>query len=217
MTRHKAQLLKGTNNKQNKTMIIKENNETKTDYEPIPKGSHDAICVTVAGIGKQETAYGEKEQVLLTFEIPSIVREWEKDGEKQTGRAQISRTFTCSLAPKASLRILLETWRDKPFSAEELQGFDLKKLLGVPCSLRIKHKQSQDGTRIYANIDDIDPYSGKDVLEPEGELVHYDPMNHDAASFDKLPNWIQSKTALPSSVTADTIETVEDDEDGIPF
>ena len=196
-------------------MIIKETTETKTDYEPIPKGSHDAICVTVAGIGKQETAYGEKEQVILTFEIPSIVREWEKDGEKQTGRAQISRTFTCSLAPKASLRILLETWRDKPFSAEELRGFDLKKLLGVPCSLRIKHKQSQDGSRTYANIDDIDPYSGSDDMEPEADLVHYDPMNHDAASFEKLPNWIKDKTTMPSSNTVE--EVTEDEVDGIPF
>ena len=33
----------------NKEMIVKEENKSATDYEPIEKGRHDAICVTVAG------------------------------------------------------------------------------------------------------------------------------------------------------------------------
>tara|TARA_R110000772_G_scaffold139012_2_gene248097 strand:- start:82 stop:693 length:612 start_codon:yes stop_codon:yes gene_type:complete len=203
-------------------MIIKEGSNNKSnDYEPIPKGTHNAICVTVAGIGKQETSYGEKEQVILTFEIPSIVREWTKDGEPQKGRAQISRTFTCSLAPKASLRILLENWRDKEFTAEELGGFDLKKILGVPCCLRIKHKVSVDGTRTYANIVDIDPFDGEEELESEAELIHYDPFNHNKECFDLLPNWIQDKVemvtkeGLEDDLKKAVIEDLEGEE--IPF
>ena len=199
-------------------MIIKENSSKSNDYEPIPKGRHEAICVTVAGIGEQETSYGVKNQVIVTWEIPSIVREWTKDGETQEGRAQISRTFTCSLAPKASLRLLLESWRDREFTHEELQGFDISKLLGVPCTLKIKHQTSADGTKIYANIADVEPYEGKVKLEPEAKLVTYDPYNHDAESFGKLPDWIANKVAAPTSSgleneplppTAD-IEEVED-------
>jgi hypothetical protein len=182
-------------------MIIKEESGG-SNYEPIAKGRHEAICVTVAGIGEQETAYGTKNQVILTWEIPSIVREWSKDGETQTGRAQISRTFTCSLAPKASLRQVLEDWRDKEFTQQELGGFDLQKLLGVPCTLKIKHQTSQDGSRTYANIADVEPYEGSDKLEPEAKLVHYDPMNHSNESFDNLPQWIQSKVTAPNSAVA---------------
>jgi hypothetical protein len=180
-------------------MIIKENSSKSNDYEPIAKGRHEAICVTVAGIGEQETSYGVKNQVIVTWEIPSIVREWTKDGETQEGRAQISRTFTCSLAPKASLRLLLESWRDREFTHEELQGFDISKLLGVPCILKIKHQTSADGTKIYANIADIEPSENKEKTEPEAKLVSYDPYNHDADAFSKLPDWIANKVAAPTS------------------
>ena len=182
-------------------MIIKEESGS-SNYEPLEKGRHNAICVTVAGIGDQETAYGTKNQVILTWEIPSVVREWTKDGETQTGRAQISRTFTCSLAPKASLRQVLEEWRDKEFTPQELAGFDLQKLLGVSCTLKIKHQTSQDGSRVYANIDAVEPYEGKDKLEPEAKLVHYDPLNHSSEEFDNLPEWIRNKVAEPSEAVA---------------
>ena len=194
----------------NKEMIVKEENKSATDYEPIEKGRHDAICVTVAGIGEQETAYGVKNQVVITWEIPSIVREWTKDGETKEGRAQITRTFTCSLAPKASLRLILEDWRDKEFTPQELAGFDLEKLLGVPCSLKIKHQTSQDGSRVYANIADVEPYEGKDKLEPEAPLVHYDPMNHNEESFEKLPNWLQDKINKPNSDGIDNDNPVKE-------
>lgn len=180
-------------------MIIKENSSKSNDYEPIPKGRHEAICVTIAGIGEQETSYGVKNQVIVTWEIPSIVREWTKDGEAKEGRAQISRTFTCSLAPKASLRLLLESWRDREFTHEELQGFDLKKLLGVPCILKIKHQTSADGSKIYANIADVEPSESKEKIEPEATPVIYDPYNHNADAFSKLPDWIASKVEAPTS------------------
>lgn len=195
-------------------MIIKENSSKNNDYEPIPKGRHEAICVTIAGIGEQETSYGVKNQVIVTWEIPSIVREWTKDGETKEGRAQISRTFTCSLAPKASLRLLLESWRDKEFSQEELQGFDLKKLLGVSCMIKIKHQTSADGSKIYANIADVEPYEGKEKLETEATPVIYDPYNHDADAFSKLPDWIAGKVESPTSAGLEAdVEEMEE----IPF
>ena len=195
-------------------MIIKENSSKSNDYEPIPKGRHEAICVTIAGIGEQETSYGVKNQVIVTWEIPSIVREWPKDGETQEGRAQISRTFTCSLAPKASLRLLLESWRDREFTQEELQGFDLKKLLGVSCTLKIKHQTSADGSKIYANIADVEPYEGQGQLEPEATPVIYDPYNHDPEAFSKLPDWIAGKVEAPTSAGLEAdVEEIEE----IPF
>lgn len=201
-------------------MIIKEESGS-SNYEPIAKGRHAAICVTVAGIGNQETAYGTKNQVILTWEIPSIVREWTKDGETQEGRAQISRTFTCSLAPKSSLRQVLEDWRDKEFTAQELQGFDLQKLLGVQCTLKIKHQTSQDGSRVYANISDVEPYDGNEKFEPEAKLIHYDPLNHSNESYDALPQWIQSKVSQPNKAVSDdnppSVESNVEELEDMPF
>jgi hypothetical protein len=97
---------------------------------------------------------------------------------------------------------VLEEWRDKEFTPQELAGFDLQKLLGVPCTLKIKHQTSQDGSRVYANIDAVEPYEGKDKLEPEAKLVHYDPMNHSNEEFDNLPEWIRNKVAEPNDAVA---------------
>ncbi|MHA1379626.1 MAG: hypothetical protein ACTSRG_14730 [Candidatus Helarchaeota archaeon] len=44
-----------------------------------------------------------------------------------------------SLHAKATMRKFLESWRGKKFTKEELEGFDLQKILGKPCQLQIIH------------------------------------------------------------------------------
>ena len=58
-----------------------------------------------------------------------------------------------SLSEKANLRKDLESWRGKAFTAEELKGFDIEKLIGVNAMASIIHNQS--GDRTYANISSI--------------------------------------------------------------
>lgn len=198
-------------------MILKENN-SGSDFEPIEEGLYDAICVTVAGIGRQETPWGDKEKLILTWELPTVRREWEKDGEKHEGPAHLSNTYTASISPNAKLRSILESWRGKPFSPEELQGFDLVNILGAPCQVLIKHNTAKDG-RVFANVVDVLKSSGG-KHEPESELVHYDPMNHDPEAEAKLPEWISSKIVHATNDPIDTGAPQREDIeelDEIPF
>ena len=51
-----------------------------------------------------------------------------------------------SLHERAALRKFLEAWRGRPFTPEELKGFDLTKLLGQPCLLGIVHQEREGKT-----------------------------------------------------------------------
>jgi hypothetical protein len=65
------------------------------------------------------------------------------------------------------LRHHLEAWRGKKFSAQELQGFDLEKLLGVNGQVQVVHALSDDG-RIWANVQAIVPI-GKGMTKMRAE------------------------------------------------
>jgi len=200
-------------------MIIKENSSA-SNFEVIAEGLYPAVCVTVAGIGIQETPWGNREKVILTFELPTCRREWEKDGEKHEGAAHLSNTYTASLAQNAKLRAVLESWRGRPFTADELGGFDLSDILGASCSVLIKHNTAKDG-RVFANVVDI--LKSKDKVKAEADLVDYDPMNHSSESFAQLPDWIATKVTHATDADAidvgappkRVVEELEADE--IPF
>jgi hypothetical protein len=200
-------------------MIIKE--KAGSTFEPIAEGLHLAQCVLLAGIGSQTTPWGEKEQLILGFEIPSVRRKWEKDGVDHDSSAMISNTYTASLSENANLRGVLQSWRGRPFTAEELKGFDLSTVVGAPCQVFIKHSE-KDG-KTYANINDVlKAPKGESVQGIESKLINYDPSNHDPLAFSELPEWIQNKVSTEvahSSVDAghgEPITTDMSDED-IPF
>jgi len=129
-----------------------------------PDGMQAAICCDVVDRGEvvNEKFASVNHKVSLHFLLAeTIPSKWQHPHtsdrvdvhEDMVGRPYgISRWFTLSLHEKAALRQFLLTWRGKDFTAAELKGFDLEKLIGVPAALNIIHKQSQDGTKWYANI-----------------------------------------------------------------
>jgi hypothetical protein len=121
------------------------------DYTPAPEGTHIARCVRAVDLGTQKGSVqfpDAKHKVLLAWELCEELSEFEG---KMTPIV-VSKRYTLSLHKKAGLRHDLETWRSRPFTAEELAGFDLKKILGAPCMVTIVHAPSQDGSKTYANI-----------------------------------------------------------------
>src|SRR5262245_30006045 len=90
-----------------------------------PDGLHAAVCVDVINLGDVATNWGTKPKVRIV---------WQLADEDPTTRRRyvVSRMYTLSLGPKASLRRDLESWRGKAFSPEELLGgFDLLRLIGA--------------------------------------------------------------------------------------
>ena len=166
------------------------------DFEPVPAGSHIAVCDIVADIGMQEgsSLYPKpKQQVYIRFELPNERMDFEKDGKKQTGPAVIGKTYTASMNEKANLRHHLESWRGKQFTDEEAESFDVSAILGKPCMLTVMHTQ-KDG-KTYANIAGIGALpkgiSPKTIIPEMTPILYAAPDN--IATYPMLPDWLRKK------------------------
>ena len=143
------------------------------DYIPIPEDLHLAVCYGIWDLGSQFTHFSDRpvHKVVIVWEIPGCRGEFERDGKMVNLPRVISRIYTLSLHEKANLRKNLESWRGKKFSEEELKGFDLKKLLGVPCQIQVIHNVKDDKT--YANISAIIKAPTGTQLTPENPLKFF--------------------------------------------
>lgn len=122
------------------------------DYQPVPEGTHIARCVRVIDLGMQpgSAKYPEpRHKVLLAWEIPD--EPVKIDGEEKPGI--IMARFTASLHKKSQLRSLLEAWRGRAFTDEELKGWSLSNILDVPCMLTVVHAESNG--KVFANVKGI--------------------------------------------------------------
>jgi hypothetical protein len=116
--------------------------------------------------------------------------EIQKDGQTLSLPRVVSKTFTISLGKKSNLRKYLESWRGRIFTDEELQGFDISKLIGVNGMVQVIHT-SKDGNT-YANVSAILPlYKGMPKMEPENPTVVYALEQGEPPSG--MPKWIVDK------------------------
>jgi hypothetical protein len=176
--------------------IIATNTGGGGDYKPVPAGNHRAICSMVVDLGRQRIQsqmYGEsiKPQVYIAWELPDEPINWtDKDGNERSGPMRIGKTYTVSLHENANLRSDLENWRGRPFTAEEMAGFDIAKLAGVPCLINVTHKENAGKT--YANVTSVTPLP-KAMERPtcsDGSLVYDDEHLN---TFEFLPDWLKKK------------------------
>lgn len=163
--------------------------ETSGSYELAPVGVYSAVCVRLINMGMQETSYGLKHQVHLAFEI---------DEKMEDGRPFLMmQNYTMSLNEKARLRIDLQAWRGRAFSAEELKGFDLKTVLGKPLQVSVVH--SADGQ--YANIGSMMPLGrGMMPLAPSGGLIYINSLPEDNAGFELLSEKMKERVQKGLSI-----------------
>jgi len=85
---------------------------------------------------------------------------WQTEQPMPDGKPYlVDRRYTLSLDERSTLRKDLEAWRGKAFTLAEAAGFDLERLIGVPCGLLVVHKQGRDGDRVFANIQSVLPAS----------------------------------------------------------
>lgn len=164
-----------------------------SDFAPVPEGPHAAICDMFVDLGLQETTgkYAGKIQhkVYFRWQIPGERLSYEKDGQQFEGPMTIGAKYTLSLHEKAALRKLLQSWRGKAFTSDELKKFDVTTVVGKPCLLSVSHAP-KDGGGVYANIDSamrLPP--GMPVPTLEGDPLIYDADN--LGSFEKLRPWLQ--------------------------
>lgn len=177
------------------------------DFEPVPEGTYIARCISVIDLGLQDSGqWGPKEKIYIGFEVPEVRVKWnDQDGNEQQGAALIGQLYTNSLNEKANLRRDLQTWRGKAFTAAELEGFDVRAILGAPAMISVTHNTKGDKT--YANIASIvRPPKGTALPDAEGEPLTYSAEDGDTDAFDKLPEWIRKKIEAGQALRASQSE-----------
>jgi hypothetical protein len=165
--------------------------KNESNFIPAPEGVHDAVCVDVVDLGMVETTWKGKtkqtHKVRIAWELDKEMPADEKTGEKK-GRFIAMGRYTLSMDVKSNLRKMLKVWRGRDFSKEEMAGFDLEKIVGIPCQLVLTHSESNEG-KTFANIQSV-LKAGDKKLSASGKYKRvkdregYEPPSLKEASHD---------------------------------
>ncbi len=148
--------------------------DTRKDWTPAPEGLHQAVCVDVVDLGLVQTAWGEKHKVRLVWQLEDV-------NPETTKRFEVRADYGLSLNEKSRLRPTLEAWRGRKFTREELEGFDLEKLVGVNCQVQVVHNITEEG-RTYANVQAVVPLGrGMVKLRADGYVRMKERLDKQAA------------------------------------
>ena len=170
------------------SMIVK--NEGNSEIKQLEPGVYTGIASAIIDLGVQENSmFGKKQRKVMI--VWNIVGETVKINDEEKPRV-ISKEYTMSLSEKSTLRRDLQAWRGKPFTNEELQGFDLKNILNVPCQLQINQEEKNGKTyTIIAAIMAIPKGMKVEKLENTYVFDTYDPSTW--IYYDQIPNWIKER------------------------
>jgi hypothetical protein len=152
-------------------------------FEMLPAGTHLAICNRVVDLGTQETAFGSKHQIMLS---------WETAEEKMSdGRPfAISRRYVLSTDRRSNFRADLEAMLRRSLTSEDFGKLDLGTLLGLAALLQVKHEVRE--TRTFVNITGVmaPPKGTPARLSANGAICFsFEPF--DKHAFEALPTWTQ--------------------------
>lgn len=204
-----------------------------SSFKPVPSGMHLARCYRIVDMGTQPTNWkgkaGQSPKVMLQFEVHSEDVDGTPLVTDKGEPMSISKNFTASLADKAILRQELENWRSRAFTQVELQGFQLKNVLGAWAMLSVVKEVGNDGNE-YTNISSINPVSSsiKKAGLPQGhnELKIFDLEHPDMVLFETFgnkikekiqssPEWNKKDTPAPKPVAQSS--GFDDMADDVPF
>jgi hypothetical protein len=154
---------------------------------------------------------------MVIWELPD-----QKDGEEKP--ITISKFYTATLSDKSNLRHDLENWRGRPFTPEELGGFEVKNIIGKPCLLNLV--RNDKGKVKIGAVSSI--LKGMSVPKPTHATYIYDLDAPDPDVWEMLSDGIKSmiersreRSGEADSSQAATIDAPargqQDDDDGIPF
>jgi len=197
------------------------------EFEQPPAGTHMAVCIRVIDIGTQDGEYQGKptikRQCIIGWELPG---ELMQEGEHAGKPFVCSKFYTASLSEKANLRKHLESWRGRAFTADELNGFDSKNILGKSCMLSLI-TNDKGKTQVAAVM--AAP-KGTQVGTPSNKLTFFSLDHFDAQAFESLSDGIKKMIVLSPEYKRATTprqelaapkktfnEAMDEIEDDIPF
>jgi len=120
-------------------------------HEPIPEDVYIAALYSLIDIGTQTSnnpQYPDRRQVVLTWEIPSIMQIWKEDGPEEPAAISAFYNFVMFQSTNGSQSNLLKmvnSWRGKELTKEERPKFQFDRLLGQWCQLQVMHHTKKSG------------------------------------------------------------------------
>jgi len=201
-----------------------------SNFIPVPTGMHLARCYRIIDLGTQESTYmgavKKLHKVMLSFEVHSEDAQGKPTQTSSGEPMTVSKNFTVTLQDKSTLRKDLQTWRGKDFTNEELNGFELKNVLGQWAMISVVETENNGQT--YTNIANINPVPASikknGLPEAHNETKIFDINDPDMDLFEsfsenlqnkikKSPEWERLHGSSPASASAD----FSDMESDIPF
>lgn len=177
------------------SFFISENAGSKKEL--LEADNYVARCYGLIMTGtKFDQRFGKAQtKVVVLWELPTATITIEKDGETKVLPKAQSATYTWSFNEKSNLRKTLEAWRGKAFSAEELKGFDVRKVVGTPCLLNIIQAEREGGIK-YNKITSVSKLpNGFECPKQVNPSVIFDitDENEDLDRMSLLPQWVQDR------------------------
>jgi hypothetical protein len=173
------------------------------EFEQAPEGSFIARCFKIIDLGTQTTEFSNEtkhqSKILLSWELLDDDAGLNKDGQPFV----LSKRYTLSLHEKSSLRADLQAWRGKAFTAEELEGFHLKNVLGAYCQVQIVH--TENGGKTYADMSAIMSFKGEKPAPVLPDVI-FDLSNPDMEIFDDFSDKL--KDTIMSSPEGEALKAV---------
>ena len=170
----------------------------ESNFERAPEGNHVAVCYRIIDLGTQATQFGDKRQVMFSWELPNELME--------TGEPFIvnSRRLTLSGNEKGNLRIMLESWRGRAFSKEDFATFTIESVLGKPCLLNIVHETNAETQKTYAVVKAVTPIpKGTQAPAAHNPITFFSLDEFEIDVFESLPDYYKDLIATtPEYVTA---------------
>lgn len=201
------------------SMIAKDNGGIS--IPPLANGVYIAICSGLIDLGIQVSEqFGTKSRKMIV--------QWNILGETVDVNGEqlpriMHKQYGFSLGSKSNLRKDLEAWRGRAFTEEELNGFDLKNILNVPCQMQIitKERAGKSDVNNISGIMSLPKGNNVDKLN-DADLVYFDIEDVSTyKQFERIPKWVQEvikqaenyeESGLKKYVEENVKEVSEEDE-----
>lgn len=201
------------------SMIAKDNGGIS--IPPLANGVYIAICSGLIDLGIQVSEqFGTKSRKMIVQW--TILGETVDVNGEQLPRI-MHKQYGFSLGSKSNLRKDLEAWRGRAFTEEELNGFDLKNILNVPCQMQIitKERAGKSDVNNISGIMSLPKGNNVDKLN-DADLVYFDIEDVSTyKQFERIPKWVQEvikqaenyeESGLKKYVEENVKEVSEEDE-----
>jgi hypothetical protein len=171
-------------------------------YSIVDQGTHLSTFKNEDGTDKMTR------ELNVSFEIPSELIKYEKDGAEVEFPFAVHKTYTLSLHEKSSLTQLATA------AGCNLDDFDTDHLIGKTVLVTIG--KTSGGNDKITNVTSLP--SGMEVADAVNPTKTFSLDAFDQAVFDALPTWQQEKINASSERSGTTPQTTEDvNPDDIPF